>query len=556
MEKDHALSEGDDGKPVDLAADLMAEAFEPVVPTESLRRIQTARSLRSTRLEEVIDEEKGETAQEKDTSSDSSADSYYAQDEDGVYMVEWKGENDPEDPHNWADWKRWANTMMVAAVTFISPATSSMVAPAVSKIAADLNITQDVEQQVVISVFILGYAFGPLFMGPLSEIIGRKWTLQGGNMFFLAFNIGCSFAQTKNQLIAFRFLAGLGGSAPLSVGGGVLGDLWKPHERGKAMAIYALCPVLGPSLGPLAGGFIAENTTWRWAFWATTIADAVILVASMLLLQETFGLVLLKQKAKKLTLETGKPHRSIFVDPTLTLMQDIKINMVRPFKLLYSQVIIQCLAVYMAFLYGLLYIILTTFPRMWSSQYHESLGIGGLNYIAISIGYMVGAQVGAQLIDRIYIYLIRTRGGPEKKGQPEFRIPTMFVSSFILPIGLFWYGWSAQYHIHWIMPDIGAVILCFGLILSYNCIQTYAVDSYGRYAASALSAIAFVRSLCGFGFPLFAPYMFNALGYGWGASLLGFVGLAIGVPAPFLLWKYGPMLRARSTYAASKDGKY
>lgn len=549
-------------EPAELTADLMAEAFEPVVPTESLRRINTARSAhrthsqRDTKKQGLYDEERLEPSDSKDANSESSFESYYEQDEDGVYIVGWKGPDDPEDPHNWENWRRWANTMMVAGVTFISPATSSIVAPAVPRIAADLNITEEVVQQIVISVFVLGYAIGPLFMSPLSEIIGRKWTLQGGNIFFLAFNISCGFAQTKEQLIAFRFLSGLGGSAPLSVGGGVLGDLWRSHERGRAMAIYSLCPVLGPSLGPLAGGFIAENSTWRWAFWATSIADGVILVASMILLQETFGLVLLKKKAKQLTVETGKPHRSIYVDPTLTTVQDIKINMIRPFKLLFSQVLIQFLSLYMSFLYGLLYIILTTFPRMWTSQYNESIQIGGLNYIAISIGYMLGAQVGGQTIDRIYIYLVKTRGGPEKKGRPEFRIPSMYVSSFILPIGLFWYGWSAQAHSFWLMCDIGVAILCFGLILSYTCIQTYIVDSYGRYAASAMAAVACVRSLCGFGFPLFAPYMFNSLGYGWGSSLLAFVGLALGVPAPFLLWKYGPILRAKSTYAASKDMGY
>ena len=60
-----------------------------------------------------------------------------------------------------------------------------------------------------------------------------------------AWNLGCGFAQNKDQLIAFRFLAGLGGSAPLSIGGGVLGDCFRPEERGQAIAIYSLAPLLG-----------------------------------------------------------------------------------------------------------------------------------------------------------------------------------------------------------------------------------------------------------------------------------------------------------------------
>jgi hypothetical protein len=76
------------------------------------------------------------------------------------------------------------------------------------------------------------------------------------------------------------------------------------------------------------------------------------------------------------------------------------------------------------------------------------------------------------------------------------------------------------------------------------------VDTYTRYAASALAAGAFLRSIAGFGFPLFAPYMYDALHYGWGNSVLAFIGIAIGIPAPVFLWKYGANLRARSTYAA------
>ena len=86
--------------------------------------------------------------------------------------------------------------------------------------------------------------------------------------------------------------------------------------------------------------------------------------------------------------------------------------------------------------------------------------------------------------------------------------------------------------------------------MGFQCTQSYLVDTYSRFAASAMGAAAFLRSLAGFGFPLFASYMYKALGLGWGNSLLGFIALGLGIPAPLLLWKYGERLRARSTYAA------
>lgn len=85
-----------------------------------------------------------------------------------------------------------------------------MVAPALNVIGDDLGINNDIEKSLTLSIFVLAYAIGPLLLGPLSEIFGRVIVIQLANMFFLAFNIGCGFAQTKGQLIAFRFLSGLG----------------------------------------------------------------------------------------------------------------------------------------------------------------------------------------------------------------------------------------------------------------------------------------------------------------------------------------------------------
>lgn len=126
----------------------------------------------------------------------------------------------------------------------------------------------------------------------------------------------------------------------------------------------------------------------------------------------------------------------------------------------------------------------------------------------------------------------------------------MIPGSLLVPIGLFIYGWTAQYKTHWIGPNIGAAIFAAGVIVGFQCIQTYLVDSYVRYAASAIGAATVLRSSAGFGFQLFAPYMYAALDYGWGNSLLGFIALGLGIPAPFLLWFFGKKLRERSTLAA------
>lgn len=124
----------------------------------------------------------------------------------------------------------------------------------------------------------------------------------------------------------------------------------------------------------------------------------------------------------------------------------------------------------------------------------------------------------------------------------------MIPGGLLVPIGLFLYGWSAQYKTHWIVPNIGAAIFAMGLIICFQCCQTYIVDAYTRYAASATGVSAFLRTMAGFAFPLFATDLYKALGQGWGNSLLGFVSLGMGTVAPILLWFYGEWLRSKSAY--------
>lgn len=334
----------------------------------------------------------------------------------------------------------------------------------------------------------------------------------------------------------------------LQIGGGVMSDCFKAEERGRAMAIYSLAPLLGPAIGPIAGGFIAEKTTWRWIFYATTIVDGVIQIVGLFALQETHAPTLIKRKAKKLRKETGDPTwHTEFEKQNLSLGTILSTSIRRPFILLATQPIVQVLAVFMGYVYGLMYLMLASFPDIWTDNYHESVGIGGLNFISLGIGFFIGAQITARSIDEIYRRLKARNGGV---GLPEFRTPLLLIGALFMVVGLFIYGWTAQYKVQWVVPNIGAALFCVGAIMCFQCIQTYLVDTYTRYAASALAAGVVLRSLAGFGFPLFAPYMYNALGYGWGNSLMAFVGVGIGFPAPLLLWKYGAKLREMSPFAA------
>ncbi|KAG1831984.1 MFS polyamine transporter [Suillus subalutaceus] len=466
--------------------------------------------------------------------------------ERNVLIVDWDGPDDPQNPKNWSYRRKWAATIIISSFTFISPVSSSMIAPATGQVASSFGIDNDVILALTTSVFVLAYAMGPLVLGPLSEIYGRSRVLQLANLWYLVWNLACGFAQSESQLIAFRFLAGLGGSAPLSIGGGFLGDCWQPHERGKAVAIYSLAPLVGPVLGPITGAWVAQYSTWRWVFWSTSIVDAAVQIVGAFALQETYAPLLLERKAERIRRSMDAEKSAVQRNPHRfrswrTIMTK---SLIRPFALFAHEPIVQLLGVYMAYLYGIFYLLLTTMPSIFEGIYQQPVGIAGLHYAALGIGLSAASQLNARTMDKVYIYLTNKYGGVAK---PEFRLPAMVPGSLLLPIGCLIVGWTAQAHTYWIAPDIGIALVGAGIILNFQCIQTYIIDCFTLHAASALAAVSCLRSLAGFGFPLFAPAMYNALGFGKGDTILAVVAIVLG--CPWILWHYGERIRNSSRHA-------
>ncbi|EJU04867.1 MFS multidrug transporter [Dacryopinax primogenitus] len=463
-------------------------------------------------------------------------------------MISWDGPDDPLNPQNWSFGQKWAAMGIVSVFTFMSPLSSSMVAPALPQISRDLGITGDPTlSSMTLSIFVLGFAVGPLVLGPLSEIYGRVRVLQLANLFFLIFNIAGGFAQSKGQMMAFRFLSGFGGGGPIALGGGVLGDMFLPEQRGLAQALYSLGPLSGPAIGPMISGFIVQSIDWRWIFWITSIVDGVIQVLGLILLRETYAPKLLGDKVRRLKRETGNDKLySVYDKHDRSMRAILSRGMVRPFIFLGTEPLCQIIGTYMALMYGVLYLLLTTFAELWVTEYGESSGIAGLNYLAIGAGYTAGSQIGAWLIDATYR---RMKVKNNDIGLPEFRIPIILVSAPISVLGLILYGWTAQYKVFWFVPDLGVFIYGMGTLSAWLAIQTYLVDTYTLYAASAIAATALYRSLLGFAFPLFANQMYAAMGQGWANTMLAFITLIIGVPAPLVFLKYGHKLRERSSMA-------
>lgn len=199
--------------------------------------------------------------------------------------------------------------------------------------------------------------------------------------------------------------------------------------------------------------------------------------------------------------------------------------------------IVLSLSIYMAVVYGYLYLLFTTLTMVFEGTYHFSQGAVGLAFLGIGIGSLFGLVIFGALSDRT-VKRLAAKG----EMKPEYRLPPLIPGSLIIPVGLFWYGWSAHAAIHWIMPIIGTLFVGLGLMATFMPIQTYLVDAYHLHAASALAASTVIRSFVGAFLPLAGPEMYKQLGLGWGNSLLAFIALALS-PVSWILYRYGEKIR-------------
>ncbi|KAK7044726.1 major facilitator superfamily domain-containing protein [Favolaschia claudopus] len=451
---------------------------------------------------------------------------------------------DPENPRNWSNFRKGYITAIVSLYTFVSPLSSSIMAPGLAEIQQQYNIMNQAILAMTLSIFLLSFGIGPLFLAPLSEMYGRKWILHIGNLLSIFFNLGCALAPSTATLLLFRFLMGLSGSAPVACGGAVISDLFNEEERASAMALYTLGPLIGPVLGPICGGFIAQTIGVHYVYFVLAGLTACASLVGIPLLRETYGpLVQLRQASRCVDSEKKLQPVEDRHDPTKKRnLGYVWVNLSRPWVLLFRSFICFTLSLYMAFLYGIYYLFFTTLNGLFTKTYGFSLGITGLMYGGLGVGFLLATFSGAEFSNILYKHLVKKNGGV---GEPEMRIPPLFLGSIFVPIGLFWYGWSAEAHLHWIMPVIGSGLFGFGMMLSFLPIQLYLVQAF-KYAASALSGAILFRSMLGFAFPLFGSQMFSAMGYGWGNTLLGGFAICLGIPFPIYIYYRGAALRAKS----------
>lgn len=257
-------------------------------------------------------------------------------------------------------------------------------------------------------------------------------------------------------------------------------------------------------------------------------------------MQETYPIVLLERKAARLRKETGNPAYRSKLASDLPPQKLIRHTIVRPMKLLFLSPIVSVMCIYIAVLYGLLYILFTTFTFVFEEVYRFSTTSAGLSFLGSGLGTILGLYYCGIMSDRA----IKQNVAAGKTLKPEDRLPLLITlpACLSIPCGLIIYAWAADKHVQWMLAEIGTAITGFGMMCIVMCISTYLVDTFTIYAASAIAASAVLRSLLGALLPLCGLDLYDAIGLGWGNTLLGLIALVL-APIPWIFSVYGERIR-------------
>ncbi|KAM0277697.1 hypothetical protein ACHAQH_005640 [Verticillium albo-atrum] len=396
------------------------------------------------------------------------------------------------------------------------------------------------------SLYMLGYAMGPLLFGPLSEHIGRRPVILYAYVGYMLCTMACALSDRFALLLTFRFLTGFVASAPNATVGGLLADAHpEKRERGRAMAYFTCAAVAGPLFGPLVSGF-AQAHSWQLVFWVG-LAIAGVGLPLPLLLPETFAPVLEKRRARA----AGDVEENVSGPSEKSLLAELRVVFTRPAVMMVREPIVLWTSLYLALVYSILYLFFQAYPVIFEGVYDLSPGIIGLGYLPILAGILL-ALAGVFVYDA-YLTKHQVKGSPWASNDTHRRLPLACIGGPLVTIGLFWLGWSSTRDVHPVVPLLSGLPFGAGYMLIFVAMVNYLSDAYREFSASAHSAASTTRSLAAAFLPVAAAPMYRELGVPWACSLLGFAALVLSA-VPFVFVSFDGAIRRRSPFCQKLAG--
>ncbi|KAI0299065.1 major facilitator superfamily domain-containing protein [Multifurca ochricompacta] len=416
-------------------------------------------------------------------------------------LVDWYGPTDPDNPLNWSSARKAWIMFQTCLLTFSVYLGSAIYTAGIPGVKSEFHVST-VSATVGLTAFVAGYGLGPMIFSPLSEVpqIGRMPIYIITLIFFVVLQVPTALATNYGMLMAFRFLTGFFGSPILATGGATISDLYIPKKRAYGVTLWGVFATCAPALGPLIGGFAAYFESWRWTIWELMWLSGAALVLLFFFYPETSASNILYRRAKRIRKATGNPSFKSASEIAAAAMKprDLAISvLVRPFTLNFQEPIVFLLNVYIGLIYALLYIWFESFPIVFIGIYHWEEQLLGLSFLGIFIGAFV---VMPPFFAYLY-YVQEPKYNDKGELKPEERMPVAIFGALLVPISLFWFGWTSRASVHWIVPIIGSSFFSVAALLLFNTVLNYLADAYPLYAASVLAGNDFIRSMLALGSP-------------------------------------------------------
>ncbi|KAI9370906.1 MFS transporter [Aspergillus egyptiacus] len=454
-----------------------------------------------------------------------------------------KWDDDPANAQNWSMSRKLYNTAVPSILCLLISFALAIYSPSHGHVQAAFH-TSTTQSLLPFTMYVYGLAFGPMIAAPLSETYGRRFVYLVMTPLAMLFILGAGFSNNLASLAVCRLLAGMFISAPLAVGAGTIMDIWSGPATGRGVMILMTLAFLGPAIGSLVGGWVAEYKSWRWSQWTTLFLGVGAWVFSMGA-KESYARQILRRRA----LKRGLPPPPSPIPkgwPGVRIM--ITVTLARPVYMLVTEPIVALCSLYSSLNFSVLFCFLACVPIVYTDVYGFSPGQCGLVFISLALGCAVGCL--ALLATDQYTMVLQQRRHPGEvdSGPPERVLWAAMLGGPLMPAALFWFAWTSTTHVHWMSSIVAIGLFGCSNIMVFVSTALYLTRVYGaQFGASALAANGLLRYGIGGSFPLFTIAMYRNLGYSWASSLLGLLALVF-APLPWLFFAWGSRIRKHSSY--------
>ncbi|CAG8953967.1 hypothetical protein HYFRA_00009066 [Hymenoscyphus fraxineus] len=454
-----------------------------------------------------------------------------------------------ENPYEYKRSTKWGITLVIALAAAAAPLGSAIFLPALPQLSKDLNTTPTITN-LSVALYMLSLGIFPLWWSSFSETLGRRTIYIVSFALFTIFNIVAALSTSIAMLIVLRILGGGAAASVQAVGAGTIADIWEVKERGRAMGIFYLGPLLGPLLAPIFGGALSQRWGWRSTQWFQAIYGFAIWIVIVFLLPETLRRQAAPTEAATETLTRTSTTQSKYLK-TKRFVSAFKRCIIDPLSVLaYLRFPAVFFSVFVASIaFGSLYVLNISIQQTFSeSPYNYTVIILGLLYIPNSLGYICASLLGGPWTDHIMkreaIKANRYDENGKLKFLPEDRMrENIWLAAFLFPGAMLWYGWTAQKGLHFIIPCIANFFFGVGSMLVFSTITTMLTEFMPKRSSSLIAVNNFIRNIFSCVGGVVTQPIISAIGNGWLFTILSIVSWISAFGVVWAMMRFGPRWR-------------